>query len=134
MVELLFVNVSHPVQLTGRQAKKDVRSHVTRRQHEQRRSAIRRGVNQIELGAQDKAEHIGTPRYHDAILSPPDGAAITNSEAVHEKPTGDALGISSTIHQRHLSHSRYSVPRGRGSEGSVQKKRPELFATQPNML
>ena len=55
MVGLMFVNVSHPGQLSDVKARRQVRSHISKRQHERNRDAIERAVvEKTRLDAQDE--------------------------------------------------------------------------------
>jgi hypothetical protein len=47
MVELTFVNVNHPVQLRDPKHRRQIRSHISKVQHEQKRSAIDQAVGKL---------------------------------------------------------------------------------------
>jgi hypothetical protein len=46
MADLLFVNIDHPSQSSNLKARKLVRSHVSRRQHERKRNALEQALEQ----------------------------------------------------------------------------------------
>ena len=64
----MFVNVSHPGQLSDAKARRQVRSHISKRQHERNRDAIERAVvEKTRLDAQDEdyGDIISTPSQCD---------------------------------------------------------------------
>jgi hypothetical protein len=95
MVGLMFVNVSHPVQLSDIRARRQVRSHISKRQHEQKRIAIERAVGKIEHSAQDQDDHGSTSNagsstpYLTTVGGVPDTLLDTTCESTtkQEEPT-----------------------------------------------
>lgn len=73
MADLLFVNIDHPIQASNSKARKLVRSHISRRQHEQRRSALELALKlelEKQLQTQDTGDVAG-PSRHDSSTSTP---------------------------------------------------------------
>jgi len=93
MVGLMFVNVSHPMQLSDIRARRQVRSHISKRQHQQKRIAIERAVVKIEHSAQDQDDHCSLSQPGSStpflLIGVPDtSSATTNgSTTVQEEPT-----------------------------------------------
>lgn len=88
----MFVNVEHPSQLSRPKTRKLVRSHISRLQHAQKRSAVEQEVKH-QLHLQESTESKSTLHYDSSTLnlspsdidaSPITQEASTKSPAIHE--------------------------------------------------
>lgn len=66
MVELMFVNVGHPSQLSEAKARRKVRSHISRLQHKQKRSVEEQATEWSRSLSLNRHENTGTSQYDDS--------------------------------------------------------------------
>jgi hypothetical protein len=115
MVELTFVNVNHPVQLRNPKYRRQIRSHISRVQHEQKRSAIDQAVGKLRLDAHDLDGNAFDITRHeddgDIAVGQPNGAAVSTARA---RPINDREDIlhttTTTATAKNPSHPRHRAP------------------------
>jgi hypothetical protein len=114
MVELSFVNVSHPVQLRNPQYRRQIRSHISKVQHEQKRSAIDRAVEKLQLDAQDlDGDDFDITRHEDyenIAVCQPSGVAVSTSSARPIIHGEDLFHTTTTTTAEIPSHPKYRAP------------------------
>jgi hypothetical protein len=73
MADLLFVNIDHPSQSSNLKARKLVRSHISRRQHERKRNALEQALEQerarLEKLERSEDSSVGTSQCDDSRLT-----------------------------------------------------------------
>jgi hypothetical protein len=106
MFELLFMNVNHPGQASNPQARKRVRSHITRRQHDQKRSAL---VQALRL---EPARARTQGRGDDAIESQHDGLSpLPSTRDISPLARTPSYKAKSTTTAEHLAACELGSPR-----------------------
>lgn len=117
MVELTFVNVNHPVQLRNPKYRRQIRSHISKVQHEQKRSAIDRAVGKLRLDAQyltgDDSDISPLEEEEDVPTAcHSSGAPVRSSRATTPFDKGQGLRVShtTTITAREPLHCRHRAP------------------------
>lgn len=116
MVELTFVNVNHPVQLRDPKHRRQIRSHISKVQHEQKRSAIDQAVGKLRLDAHDLDVHdFDITRLEDddddIAVCQPSGVVVSISETRPITQGEDLFYTTTTAAAaRNPSHPRHRAP------------------------